>query len=98
MASAASATTNRLSEMAMSRLSFDLSEFTASTIDWVNARSLVALGAMMATLKGSAAAPGVVPPVLVLGLSSLLHAAATNASATTGIITRVKRKNFDLLI
>src|SRR6266545_3487998 len=102
MASAASATTNRLSETAMSRLYFDLSEFTASTIDWVNARSFVALGATMAILNGSSAAEGVVPPepvlVVVLLAFLLLHAAAISPSATTGTITRVNRRAFLLPI
>src|SRR6266496_1296529 len=101
MALAASSTTNRLSDTAMSRLYFDLSEFTASTIDWVNARSFVALGATMAILNGAAAAEGVVPPEpdLVVVLSFLLlHAAAISPSATTGTMTRVNRRAFRLLI
>src|ERR1041385_9175431 len=99
MALAASSTTNRLSDTATSRLYFDLSEFTASTIDWVNARSFVALGATMAILNGFAAAEGVVPPepVFVVVLSFLLlHAAAISPNASTGTSTRVNRPNLDL--
>src|SRR6266545_1630137 len=91
IAFAASSTTNLLSETAMSRLYLDFSRLSASNMDWVNARSFVALGATRATLMGLLdAAP--VEAVLPLGLVLLLlpHAAAMNrmAVATTSNLVR----------
>jgi hypothetical protein len=83
MALAASSTTNLLSEIEICRFSEVFSEFSASTIDCVNARSLTALGATTATLNTPAAAEeeDVVPPPVVDG-DEVMTARTTATIAT----------------
>src|SRR5579885_577442 len=85
MALAASWTTNALSVTDTCRLNFCLRLLTASTIDSVNARSLTALGATIATFKVFVPAPpedGAEVVVVVDLELELLQAAATRATPT----------------
>src|SRR6266542_137907 len=90
MALAASSTTNRLSETAISRFSVSFSAFNASDIDCVNARSFVALGATRATFSG---ALGLLPPPPEV-VPLLLQAAAMIATTTTRASSALLRSNF----
>src|SRR6266542_4514021 len=94
MALAASSTTNWLSETAISRFSDPFRLFTASTMDWVNARSFVALGATMATFNVVVPPPDGLPPPLGVPPPPpplLLHAAATIARTATTAARRAHR-------
>src|SRR6266705_4397112 len=95
MAFATLATSNWFSEIDIWRLYLVFRLFTASTIDCVNARSFVALGATIATFSDFAGEPTPLGPVVHVVL--LLQAAARSRTAV-GITSNPVCRNLRMFI